>query len=401
MHPVAQDLPCVGCGERFVRVAALIFHLETGQCPKISAAQYRRHLQHKHNVSQLLKDPNGVTAALANIKDAAHDTETSGGVALIDDPDDHSASNGMQAPLKPEKAKYYDKGAKLPEMFPPMPSTKKQDRGLVKGMKGLSVNSPKKEEIVILDWEAKLKKNVNLDRNPNKEDRVKTKAENGSTPAWSGDPASESLFPAAKPTPPSKDYLAALEEKQANEKSAASAFSRSYMDPDHRDWNPEHFQNPITEKYKCPIPGCPKEEIPTEYDLANHFRYAHVVTEFPCPICMKRFGTTYGLVAHFEAPNSKCGAARMKKYGELLDGVTGGFVAAKTELRDDVEFNVRIERDDGTGENRIVRPAYVKYEATAPPELEGVQADKDKIVIGTDLEKVKWEPKQYGNYSFK
>jgi hypothetical protein len=39
IHPSEQDLQCLGCGQKFVRLGALVGHLELETCPAISKSQ--------------------------------------------------------------------------------------------------------------------------------------------------------------------------------------------------------------------------------------------------------------------------------------------------------------------------------------------------------------------------
>ncbi|KKY27809.1 putative c2h2 finger domain [Diplodia seriata] len=115
LHPVDQDIRCIGCDEHFVRAAALIEHLEFDHCSKISAQQFKSNIQHKHMVNKILNDPDAVTSKLFDFN--VNDTDTSGGITLSKAASllDEERGGSVIKPLKP-RSHEWDAALKAREM---------------------------------------------------------------------------------------------------------------------------------------------------------------------------------------------------------------------------------------------------------------------------------------------
>jgi hypothetical protein len=74
IHPTEQDLQCLGCGQKFVRLGSLVGHLELETCPAISksqrmdqAARKRQRNEFNAKFSAGLKDIDGSVAPQSGV----------------------------------------------------------------------------------------------------------------------------------------------------------------------------------------------------------------------------------------------------------------------------------------------------------------------------------------------
>jgi hypothetical protein len=225
--------------------------MEEGLCRGITAAEFKRHLQHKILVSRLLQDPM-VMETLASrdyssYLEAAKDDEKEGGVLLdcsdVIWDDEHELPKPLipDRPMVPPRLLIHQQI--WPELCEANPSGGVDLLG--KGIDKLSVNNdkgfkPNEGKLNVEAWPlpAGWKKGDPLPSPPK---------------AWTSNAASKQLFPAAKPTPPPADWegmSAAI--VQSNHKT--NLLHYHFMNPAHKDT--ERFYNPLIEKYKCPMPEC-------------------------------------------------------------------------------------------------------------------------------------------------
>lgn len=203
-HAAEQNLKCAGCGLAFVRVGSYINHIEQTQCPVIhkSLFEARRAVREK-----AIKEKRVGNAILAY---APTDTSTfdDGSLAFEDNgptqtswdmwgEDDASAQlNEKDFPALPLQA-FKDGGSKVPDLLTGQPDKLNQEN---------------------LAWHSQ-----------------------------------KELFPylPGKPTNSPKKTLAAMAMNPSTQKEQLHPW-----DPDSSEFDIRQYYNPITEKYRCPWPGC-------------------------------------------------------------------------------------------------------------------------------------------------
>ncbi|KAK0609871.1 Zinc finger protein 560 [Lasiodiplodia hormozganensis] len=378
IHPVDQDIRCIGCNEHFVRAAALVEHLEFDHCRKISAQQFKSNIQHKHMVAKILSDPDAMSSKLFDFN--VNDTSSQGGVALSEssnllDEEDKNAHDSSQnggsviQPLDPRVKPRDPNAPRLGERWPSLPSHTRQTSSsteISSGMAGISISggssggarlpssgtpSVKSPSSVLSDSTVKASESQ----------------------AWtSASGASKKLFPEAEKTPASLHWEAALKARELEYEAANSTnmLMQRYWDPTHKDYNPERFFNPVIEMYSCPFPQC-EENFREPFMLEYHINTIHGISQQRCPQCLKLFKSTTALVAHCEAPASTCGISRSDRYGQAIDQFSGGFLGAKDARRPDFTEAEREDKyTDKTKTEKHAGSGYkigmIKYESTLP-----------------------------------
>ncbi|KAL1619798.1 hypothetical protein SLS54_006394 [Diplodia seriata] len=361
LHPVDQDIRCIGCDEHFVRAAALIEHLEFDHCSKISAQQFKSNIQHKHMVNKILNDPDAVTSKLFDFN--VNDTDTSGGITLSKAASllDEERGGSVIKPLKPRSQSRDHDAPHVGERWPSLPSN---GRDSPKGRDSSNLSSSM-ARLSVSGSSGGVRLPSSLS------DSTARPSENGSQ-AWTESRASEKLFAGAQKTPLSSEWDAALKAREMEYESANSTnmLMQRYWDPTHKDYNPERFFNPVIEMYSCPFPQC-DENFTEPYMLEFHINTEHGISQQRCPQCLKLFKSTTALVAHCEAPTSECGISRSDRFGQAIDQFSGGFLGAKDARRPDFTLADRQDRFvDKKMKERELGSGYkvgmIKYESTLP-----------------------------------
>lgn len=374
-HKIDQELPCPGgCGLIFPRAAALVYHLETNECPRITPHRFAGYLQHKAIVNRLLANPELINELdNNNYIDATKDEDQTGGVKL-GMLDEAVTASGLASTIEPDRpnamGKIPVKQQTWPELSAANPQTKQTDL-LSDDFESMSISKPPKPM------------HVTANPLPLCEDSTSfiaavtsassSTAAAGGTPraAWSTESTSKSLFPDAKPTPPTSDWAAVIAAKEAAEH-RSNILQYQFWNPTHRDYNPERFYNPILEEYRCPFPVCDKG-MRTPWELEKHITDKHKIDRIRCPQCLKLFKSHTALISHCENATARCKLNRSDRFGQIMDEFSGGFLTAKRTRRPDNE----VEIDGG-------RIDYVKFESCVPEDLkqELQAAERAKMVTG-------------------
>ncbi|KAF2102392.1 hypothetical protein NA57DRAFT_71391 [Rhizodiscina lignyota] len=416
-HPKDQNIPCPGgpdCGETFARASGVAAHLEMGMCTVITSAQYWAQVYHKFIHKKVMDDPG--RADKEDYENAARDTDVSGGVSITHLFGGESDPPGLVSPLQPQKSGNVGSGSRLNDAFPALlpigektgNASNSQDLGgttlvLPDRTKKKKKDRPLEKEthpldMPVEDYEKRLK-NVKVHVSGQKEDPTPAEAaaaagQETAKPWAKGSSASKELFRDAKPTPPTTNWQKRADEQ--NEQQAKTFVPKGRFDPDDPNFVLEYFRHVITENWVCNFPKCVyPHEFETIEEITHHLRTTHRLIELRCNICLKIFTTTYGLIGHCEAANGRCQVARSKNFGVFIDMISGGFLTAKTVVRDDVEFTVEEEYEDGTKEVKTMKMDHVKWVGAVPAELEwggdkngnGNGNGKKTVVAGYDLRK--------------
>ncbi|OJD30464.1 c2h2 finger domain [Diplodia corticola] len=387
LHPVDQDIRCIGCNEHFVRAAALIEHLEFDHCSKISAQQFKSNIQHKHMVNKLLSDPDVMTSKVFDFQ--VNDTDTSGGISLSESAsllDEEEKANPLESfqpggsVIKPLEPRAQPRGPHAPRVGERWPALPSQDTGRASGPTDLS-SSMGRMSISGSSGGARLPscgvpslKAPSL--SPSDSTARPSTSEKGPTDlasqVWTKPRASETLFAGAQKTPLTHEWDAALKARELEYESANSTnmLMQRYWDPTHKDYNPERFYNPVIEMYACPFPQC-DDNFQEPFMLEEHINTIHGISQQRCPQCLKLFRSTTALVAHCEAPTSECGISRSDRFGQAIDQFSGGFLGAKDAQRPDFTLADRQDRyvdkkHDKKERGSGYKIGMIKYESTLP-----------------------------------
>ena len=192
----------------------------------------------------------------SEFQDAAKDTEEGGGVNipdLLNDDDDKTIGEAsLMEPLVPDStssATMLAEQQKWPIVTTARRAPTQASVELTENMGKLSVKygvplstQPQEQQVDANPW-------------PLPQDyKMKDKLPQKPVP-WASGATSKSLFPGARATPPAADWEHRLKEKE--EKDHKSNFLHlQFWNPTHEDYDAERFYDPMTEKYKCPFPGC-------------------------------------------------------------------------------------------------------------------------------------------------
>ncbi|KAK7529535.1 uncharacterized protein J3D65DRAFT_170209 [Phyllosticta citribraziliensis] len=425
MHPVEQDLRCIGCKEHFVRGYALIGHLEFDHCRAIPASQFKSCVEHTALVNKMLEDPDyvktkefdGATALATDGSTYAStdfdDASTIGGGSTVGgrstgnhilDEDDCSAVDSQEggvpiAALLPEVksqprkvAHPVDNFPALPgaknstpmtwankaaaprraEDFPPLPGPKSYASvsQLSRATSQMSLNSSTGSERTVL------KNGSNAWETSSQSSEVLFKG-TGTRPfvAVQSSTTSSTLFSGAEKTPLDAKWKQALAERdlEYEDRTRCNPFLLRFWDPEHPQYDPERFFHNTIGKYICPLSKCEAHFFEPS-KMTEHLLGKHIITQVRCPTCSKLFNSCSALLAHCENASSECRVAHTRDFWKVVDLFSGGFLGIKDAHRSDITDQDRQDRRDDYG-LRIVgsgmKSDYIKYIATVPNDWAG------------------------------
>jgi hypothetical protein len=203
-HAAEQNLKCAGCGLGFIRVGSYISHIEQKHCPVIHKHLLEARRAVREEAAREKKVENGIPDYALTDKsifgDGSLTFEDNGPTQTSWDmwgEDDASAQlNRVDFPALPLQV-FKDGGPKIPDLLTGLPAKLNQEN---------------------LAWHSQ-----------------------------------KELFPylPAKPTDSSQKPLAAVAMNPSTQKEEFHPW-----DPDSHEFDSRQYYNPITEKYRCPWPGC-------------------------------------------------------------------------------------------------------------------------------------------------
>jgi len=98
----------------------------------------------------------------------------------------------------------------------------------------------------------------------------------------------------------------------------------------------------------------------------------HRITRMKCPSCLKYFKSATQLMAHCEAPNSRCKISQAENYNIFLDRLSGGFLGVEEKVRPDhLNTPSVLITNEETGRMERYNPPvakYLEYNVTTPPD---------------------------------
>ena len=378
MHPADQSIECPGCKHIFVRAGHLIAHYENARCREdpddpansplvISPAQFQASVQQKHVVSEIMKDPERIREVLAGRQDElgsiaegseTQDTEE-GGVNILDQEDEGQKGRYSALEAEFDLISMHDTQStrRALETWPRLPgqTSSKLSDSMARMSIGSLTPSISGTEMSASDFASEITSRrggtkVYTESYPSlnspsysastagdddavSEATTRTVGSPGALPtASTTGHTSQALFKDTKPTPPAGEWEQILKHQeqklldQENERSNNLLYAR-WWDPSSADYDVARFLHPITGKYTCPFKDCDADYEVTQ-DVADHLKFAHMRTNFHCPVCLKRFKNASALISHSES-TGKCQVKESKKYHQLLDQVSGGFLEAE------------------------------------------------------------------------
>lgn len=356
----------------FGRASQLIEHYEQGHCPGISYVEFMSNVTLRHIHSEIMKAPNDYAAGctvnsafvIAQEKpgmirditsEAASEYQESeaGGISILD-VDDESRKISFKS-LDPEvDLMDFNASQRMPltrsnlESWPRLPNQPKPD---VPDMLGkISIRSPTSSGTAMSASEFA----SSITRGPTSPYAISHPAlaapttvalSNGKPSlvtasvdaertrygaAWTTGNPSKTLFRDVIPMSPSSDYWQGqiAQRQGANADDNTNLLHKRYWDPSNADYNVERFRHDVIGKYCCPFGGCDCS-YDKPVDLSDHFKIAHMKTDYRCPLCLKIFAKGSSLMAHAEAVGGKCRVKESNVFGQLLDVISGGFLKAK------------------------------------------------------------------------
>lgn len=374
-HKIDQELPCPGgCGLIFPRAAALVYHLEANECPRIPRDRFAGYLQHKAIVNRLLANPELINELNNNnYIDAAKDEDQTGGVKL-GMLDEAVTASGLASTIEPDRPSVMGKMPVKQQAWPSLsaanPRSKQPDL-LADEFESMSISKPAKPIRVTANPLPLCEDSTAFMAAAASTSSSTAPTEGAAGAVWSTGSTSKSLFPDAKRTPPTADWAAVIAAKEQQEH-RSNILQYQFWNPTHRDYNPERFYNPILEEYRCPFPVCDKG-MRTPWELEQHITDQHRIDRIRCPQCLKLFKSHTALISHCENSTSKCRLNRSDRFGQIMDEFSGGFLAARRTRRPDNDVVVDGGRID-----------YIKFQSCVPEDLkqELEAVERTKMVAG-------------------
>ncbi|KAF1983206.1 hypothetical protein K402DRAFT_338951 [Aulographum hederae CBS 113979] len=334
-HPRKQTIKCSGCDHIFAEGAAMIDHIERGMCGGISADMLVSHRMHKTVVANFLNDPENNADRRVISEDGG--VGLGGGVSLLDSWD----RTDLPAPLRPANAVNTEAPAPKQNRYAwdvseAVPAGPKPSEGAQQIKSAWHLPEAKKAD-----------PKPATDEPTPFEATQQPRSSGPKLPAWgSGQAGSSKLFPSAKATPVNNVWADELS-RQHRTQATPNGFNLAYYDPTQSGYDATRFWDADRQMYKCPIVPCFEEAQyhGTPADLAYHIKQGHAyMTRNACPTCFKEFKTLASLIGHVETTR-KCGVKSSKKFEETFDRLTGGFLKAKQDFREDVALPERVKRD--------------------------------------------------------
>lgn len=287
-HPVDQDIVCKDCKQQFTRASAYVWHIESGRCSKNlhSHQQLEAQRQHKHILKQILN--------------------------------------------KPEDFNFRVESAPGPDIRGSDGEDDDYERAGTTG--GVSLTSA-------FDDDDEQKKIAYEPLRPNLGDLIAFESKpQWPTPFEAGGP-SERKDPVAKAIEYNQNWEAALANKDRSyqEDNAANlmhSHNARIYNPESQSYDPYRFWDAQLQAFRCPYAECDlqaDQNFDSAADIKEHMVQAHTVTRIRCPSCLKHFGSSAALIAHAETAVSSCGLKNGRNFGQIIDELSGGFLALKTE----------------------------------------------------------------------
>ncbi|KAK4894477.1 hypothetical protein LTR27_007363 [Elasticomyces elasticus] len=367
IHPADQDIRCSGCDALFTRAANFIAHLEHGECPEISATEFRYSVVHKYIIKEIDQDfgefNNRLLASKSNyaqfdilmpgsVTDGSEDQED-GGVDLNLLDEEHAEQRSGYPALNPQFDLLSTEESSKPtesqhsraacETWPRIPGAENRSSRVIQSLRSLSTRS----DASVTGSNASVAGSEDMSDVTSRRGGLKVHTDDEDTasdcgsdvtvvskhpnPPWAGE-TSKVLFKSAKPPISPGDYAAIIKRKEEEilEYNCMKLLKTRFYDPTDKEYDVDRFFHVLLERYCCPFPQCDINECQyeTPEELKWHLEKRHLVRHLVCPTCSKRFSSPTAQVSHMESA-IKCRVKDSDKYFKLLDQISGGFLKAK------------------------------------------------------------------------
>ncbi|KAK7530483.1 hypothetical protein IWX49DRAFT_557908 [Phyllosticta citricarpa] len=427
MHPVKQDLRCIGCREHFIRGSALVGHLEFDHCRSIKASQFKSCVEHRALVNKMLDDPDYVktneidnSVAPATAGSDFDNASTIGGVStvggrstgthILDDDDGSevdSQEGGVPIPsLVPEVKSQPPKMTNPVEDFPALPgrenaapmtwakkvasSTRAEHFPSLPGTKSNTSVSQLSTAASRMSLGSSAVGEKSAWKNSSKAWETSSQSSEvlfngrGMTPlvAVRSSTTASTLFSGAEQTPMTETWKKALAQRdlEYEDRTRCNPFLLRFWDPQHPEYDPERFFSKTIEKYICPLSKCQAHFFDPS-KMTEHLLGKHIITQVRCPTCSKLFNSCSALLAHCENTSSECRVAYTRDFYKVVDLFSGGFLGVEDAHRPDI---TAADRKDRHGEDGLrvfgsgMKSDYIKYIATIPNDWAGAGSQTAK-----------------------
>ncbi|KAK5736219.1 hypothetical protein LTR17_007559 [Elasticomyces elasticus] len=366
MHPADQDIRCSGCDALFVRAANFISHLEHGECPEITATEFRYSVVHKYIINEIDNDLGEFNSRLlasksnyaqfdiempGSIADGSEDQEDGGVNLNLLDQEHEEQKTGYPA-LNPQfdlltvetsKPTESQHSRAARETWPRLPGPENRSSRVIQSLRSLSIRS----DAFVTSSNASVAGSEDMSDVTSRRGGLKVHTDDEDTasdcgsdvtvvskhpnPPWAGE-TSKVLFKSAKPAPSPGDYAAIIKRKEEEilEYNCMKLLKTRFYDPTDKEYDVDRFFNVLVERYCCPFPQCDINECQyeTTEELKWHLENRHLVRHLVCPTCSKRFSSPTAQVSHMESA-IKCRIKDSDEYFKVLDRISGGFLKAK------------------------------------------------------------------------
>ncbi|QSZ37166.1 hypothetical protein DSL72_009260 [Monilinia vaccinii-corymbosi] len=383
LHPKEQDLSCLGCGKKYIRLGSLIAHLELDSCHAINS-EARENLAARRRQRQQLHEK--FKASLKNIDDNAGISVL--GSRAIPTNATHPIPNNLAYPDVPPPPTFEGKlthtvefgGWETTILEEDDPSRESQE--LISNIQPQSVMElqPGEDLISFTDvvkgmsqpWGIPSKKIAK--ETPKPAEEVKYECFDDSFPIAIAPSMKESNFPplpsannfkdagmkapnfmdtplddskfssiwdtkhiianAQTPIPPPPTAASPVTDVAARAGGLPPLRMRPLVnplpekeyapyDPNDPKFRAQRYWVPFTQKFKCPHRLC-KKSFNTESGLTQHLlSAAHAGNNrLICPNCYRSFGTYTALTQHCESQGVRCKIREADNYGRVVDDIT-------------------------------------------------------------------------------
>ncbi|PQE07296.1 hypothetical protein CJF32_00005189 [Rutstroemia sp. NJR-2017a WRK4] len=375
IHPAAQDLQCLGCGQKFVRLGSLVGHLELENCPAISKSQRMDQAARK-------RQRNEFNAKFsAGLKDIDGSVAPQSGITLMD-ADDVPLNFPVGRQIQNVHGTAELEAGRWDSTFPDEILDEERSRLARLDVKDTTTSSATKSEDDLMSFNKdEITKGMSKNTwSASKKGRTSTVRTENTQYEYPEDDFPRPVAPSMKesnfPSLPTKNFKDAgvsvpnlMDEPIVNislgsiwdtkqlfpnatrpDVPSSSPGTRNPVTPDGKGpqvrmrqlinplpekvWAPYDPSNPsfraerywvtFTKKYKCPHKLC-KKSYDTEGGFISHLRSpAHSGQKLTCSNCYRIFHTWTALTQHCESQGTRCTIRDNDNYAAEISKITSG-----------------------------------------------------------------------------
>ncbi|KAI9649218.1 hypothetical protein NHQ30_001786 [Ciborinia camelliae] len=376
LHPKEQDLSCLGCGKKYIRLGSLIAHLELDSCHAINS-EARENLAARRRQRQQLH-----AKFKAGLKEIDENAGTRTGISLLESRDiptniidskpppptfegkttTYFEFGGWETTILEEEDEPLNQPSNVASKDIPEPTMELQpeedlicftevDKAMSVswGPKKVAKNSAPPEEVkyeyVENGYPIPIAPSMKESNFPPLPSGNNFKDEGMKAPNFMDAPVEDSKFTsiwdtkhiianARKPIPPPSTTAPPVTDVASRTGGLPPLRMRPLVNPlPEKEYAPYDPKDPsfraqkywvsFTQKYKCPHRLC-KKSSDTESGFIQHLlSAAHAGNNrLTCPNCYRSFGTYTALTQHCESQGVRCKIREADNYGRIVDDIT-------------------------------------------------------------------------------